>query len=288
MYKIYIAEDSQTNRYFLKKVLTGAGYEVKTFKNGIELFDALNFGQPDLIVTDIKMPVMDGFEMIKKIHELDNHDHFPIIITSANYKDVKNKIKGYDLGANDYLIPPVDGEELIGKVKSMIKTKKLYEELQASKERYRTVFENTGTATVIIEEDITISMANTQCEKLSGYSKKEIEKKMKWTDFVLPEDLERMKKYHITRRKAGEKPPTEYEFRLIDKKGNIRNIFMRIGMVPNTKKSIASLMDITERKNAEKNIKSEKMNCKPSLMVQKTGFMLLMKIIKSYELIKEF
>ena len=94
MYKIYIAEDSQTNRYFLKKVLTGAGYEVKTFKNGKELLDALNSGQPDLIVTDIKMPVMDGFEMIKKIHELDNHDHFPIIITSANYKDVKNKIKG--------------------------------------------------------------------------------------------------------------------------------------------------------------------------------------------------
>jgi len=58
MDKIYIAEDNQTNRYFLKKVLTGAGYEVKTFKNGKELFDALNSGQPDLIVTDIKMPVI--------------------------------------------------------------------------------------------------------------------------------------------------------------------------------------------------------------------------------------
>jgi len=139
VYKIYIAEDNQTNRYFLKKVLTGAGYEVQSFKNGKELLDALNSGQPDLIVTDIKMPVMDGFEMIEKIHELDNHDHLPIIIISANYKDVKNKIKGYDLGANDYIILPIDEDELVAKVKSMIKTKKLYEELQASKERYRTV-----------------------------------------------------------------------------------------------------------------------------------------------------
>jgi len=127
--------------------------------------------------------------------------------------------------------------------------------LAESEENYRTVFENTGTATVIIEEDITISMANTQCEKLSGYSKKEIKNKMKWTDFILPEDLERIKKYHIERIKSGGKPPTEYEFRLINKKGNIRDIFMRIGMVPNTKKSIASLMDITERKQAEERIK---------------------------------
>jgi len=120
-----------------------------------------------------------------------------------------------------------------------------------SEEKYQTIFENTGTATVILEENTVISMANTQFEKLSGYSKDEIENKMKWTDFVISEDLERMKKYHIARRKAGKNPPTEYEFRLIDKKGNIKNIFLKAAMIPNTKKSITSLMDITERKQAE-------------------------------------
>jgi PAS domain S-box-containing protein len=123
--------------------------------------------------------------------------------------------------------------------------------LKESKERYHTVFENTGTATMVIEEDMTISMVNTQFKKLSGYSKKEIENKMKWTDFIIPEDLERIKKYHITRGKTGENPPTEYEFRFIDRKGNIKDIFLKIGMISNTKKSIASLTDITERKQAE-------------------------------------
>ena len=135
------------------------------------------------------------------------------------------------------------------------KRKQAEQALKESEEKYRTVFENTGNATIIIEEDKTISMVNTQTEKMYGYSKEEIENKMKWTDFVISEDLERMKKYHIARRKAGGKAPTEYKFRLLDKKGNMRDIFLKIGMIPGTKKSVASLMDITERKQAEEKIK---------------------------------
>jgi PAS domain S-box-containing protein/putative nucleotidyltransferase with HDIG domain len=127
--------------------------------------------------------------------------------------------------------------------------------LLESEERYRTVFENAGNATVILEENMNISLSNSEFVKLSGYSKEEIENKMKWIDFVIPEDLERMKKYHLARRKAGEKPPIEYEFRLKDKKGNIKDIFLKIRIIPNTKKSIASLMDITEHKQSEERIK---------------------------------
>jgi len=147
---------------------------------------------------------------------------------------------------------------VLGIARDITEYKEAGKALAESEERYHIVFENTGTATMIIEEDRTISMVNTQGEKLSGYSKEEIENKMKWTDFIVPEDLERMKKYHIARRKAGEKPPTEYEFRMTDKKGNVKDMFLKIGMIPNTKKSIASLTDITERKQAEENVKNAK------------------------------
>ncbi|GAI15672.1 unnamed protein product, partial [marine sediment metagenome] len=63
-------------------------------------------------------------------------------------------------------------------------------------EKYRTTFENTGTAMAIIEEDTTISLVNHQFEILTGYSKEEIEGKKRWTEFVHEEDLERMKEYH--------------------------------------------------------------------------------------------
>ena len=107
--------------------------------------------------------------------------------------------------------------------KEMIRHKTTEAALQESKEIYQTIFENTGTAMAIIEEDMTISMVNTEFESISGYSKKEIEGKKKWTEFVVKEDLERLKKYHTLRRIDPDSVPKRYEFRSIDRYGSIRN-----------------------------------------------------------------
>ena len=124
--------------------------------------------------------------------------------------------------------------------------------LKESDDRYRSVFENTGTAVLIIENDKTISMVNTQFEKLSGYSKTEIEGSMKWTDFVTEEDQPRMLEYHVGRRRRSEDIPTEYEFRFVAKGGERKDIFCKIGMIPGTKTSVASWIDITSLRRAEK------------------------------------
>lgn len=170
-------------------------------------------------------------------------------------KFVKDDVKKLQPLVNAATIA-LENARLFEEVRKEITERKQAEKaLVESEKKYRTVFENTGTATVIIEEDKTISMANTQSEKLTGYSKDEIENKIKWTDFIIPEDLKMMEKYHRERRKAGGKVPTEYEFRLIDKKGNIKNIFLKVGIIPGSKKSIASLIDITEQKQAEERLK---------------------------------
>ncbi len=130
-------------------------------------------------------------------------------------------------------------------------TLKLKQRIGMSEEKYRTIFENTGTATVIIEEDTTISLVNGQFEELSGYSREEIEWKKSWTEFVIEEDLESMKKLHYSRRKDPESTLRKYEFRFVNKEGNVRDILLVIDMIPGTKKSVASLLDITKRKKAE-------------------------------------
>lgn len=116
---------------------------------------------------------------------------------------------------------------------------------------YETLFENTGTASIIIDEDTTILIANTTFTNLSGFQKEEIEGKKSWKDLVLTEDHELLEKYHYNRRTGIETPPESYEARLIDKEGNIRIILINVAMIPGTKKSIASLTDLTELKIAE-------------------------------------
>ncbi|MDP2816084.1 MAG: PAS domain-containing sensor histidine kinase, partial [Rectinemataceae bacterium] len=123
--------------------------------------------------------------------------------------------------------------------------------LKESEEKYRTVFENTGTAMVVIEENTIISLANTVFANLCGFSKDDIEGKKSWTEFVVKEDRERMLALHRLRRQNQEEALTHYEFRFVTKSGDIRHIFLTIDVIPGTKKSVASLMDITERKRME-------------------------------------
>jgi PAS domain S-box-containing protein len=129
--------------------------------------------------------------------------------------------------------------------------KKAEEALRDSEKRHRTIFENTGTATVQIEENTIISLANAEFEHLSGFSRREIEGKKSWTEFVVKEDLELMLDQHQMRMEGQERPLKNYEFRFISKSGDLRNIFLTIDMITGTKKSVASLLDITERKIAE-------------------------------------
>ncbi|MGB9715415.1 MAG: PAS domain S-box protein [Thermodesulfovibrionales bacterium] len=132
--------------------------------------------------------------------------------------------------------------------------KKAEEALRASEEKYRVVFETTGTAIVIVEDDI-ISMVNTEFEKLSGYFKEEVEGKKSWRDFIIKEDLERIEKFYRMYKVSPSAVPDTYEVKACDKFGNIKDIFMRIALIPNTKKMVVSLLDVTEHKRAEENLR---------------------------------
>jgi len=135
-------------------------------------------------------------------------------------------------------------------ISGYLKRKRTEEALRISKEKYRTVFETTGTATVIVEEDV-ISLANTEFEKLSGYAKEEVEGRKRWTEFIVEEDLEKMKEYYRLFRLDPSAVPVNYEFRARDRNGNVKDIFMKIARVKDTKKIVVSLLDITELKRAE-------------------------------------
>jgi PAS domain S-box-containing protein len=124
------------------------------------------------------------------------------------------------------------------------------ERLRDSELRYRTIFETTGNATMIVEADTTISLVNTEFEKLSGYSKEEIKGRKSWTEFFAREDLARIETYHRLRRTDPAAAPRHYECRIKNKAGQTRDVLATVAMLPGTSQSVVSLMDITESKKA--------------------------------------
>jgi PAS domain S-box-containing protein len=122
-------------------------------------------------------------------------------------------------------------------------------------EKYKTIFETTGSATAIIEEDTTISMANAEFLRLSGYSKKELEGKKSWQEFISKDDLEKMKEYHQLRRIDPNAAPRNYDAKFIDRQGRAKDVFATVDIIPGTQQSVISFMDITERKQAEEQVR---------------------------------
>lgn len=115
---------------------------------------------------------------------------------------------------------------------------------------YRTIFETTGAATVIIEQDMTLGLVNSEFEKLSGYPRREIEGCKKLSDFVLAEDMHRMSAYHYARRQNPAAAPRNYEFRFRDRRGAVKNIYMTIAIIAETGQSVGSFLDITGHRQA--------------------------------------
>ncbi|MGE5808635.1 MAG: ATP-binding protein [Nitrospirota bacterium] len=120
--------------------------------------------------------------------------------------------------------------------------------------RYRTFFETTSAANMISNEDATMLLVNEAFERLTGFSKEEMEGRKKWTDFFMAPDLEKSMTYHRMRRIDAGSAPTSYETRFIDKHGVIKDIFITVGMIPGTKQSAISCINITELKKLEKQL----------------------------------
>ena len=134
--------------------------------------------------------------------------------------------------------------------------KQMEETLRKDEELYQAMFENTGSSIILIEDDMTISMANKEFVRNTGYSSDEIIGCMKWTEIIHPDDLERMIEQHRLRRGSQGGALPNYEFRYITKTGDLRDTLLTIKLIPGTKKSIASLIDITDRKKAEEALKN--------------------------------
>jgi two-component system nitrogen regulation response regulator GlnG len=108
--EIWIAEDDRSLRWVMEKAIRREDIQVRSFENAEALLDALADDQPEIIISDIRMPGMDGLELLQRIHA--DHPDMPIIITTA-HSDLDSAVAAYQSGAFEYLPKPFDLEELV-------------------------------------------------------------------------------------------------------------------------------------------------------------------------------
>jgi len=112
--KIWIAEDDRSLRWVMEKAITRDGMDVRSFESGDDLLAVLRVSQPEIIISDIRMPGTDGLELLKQIHR--SHPGIPVIITTA-HSDLDSAVAAYQGGAFEYLPKPFDLDELVDVVR---------------------------------------------------------------------------------------------------------------------------------------------------------------------------
>ncbi len=143
---------------------------------------------------------------------------------------------------------------ILGSAMDITRKKQTEQRMTESENLYRTIFETTRTVISIVEEDKTLSLVNSEFERLTGYRKEDWEGKKKWTELVDKKDLKRLVNYHRQRRIDPDSVPKSYEYGLINSQGKVMNVLSTVSLIPGSKKYVSSVMDITELKEAEEQL----------------------------------
>ncbi len=130
--KILIVDDVPLNVELQKTYLLSVGYEVIVAMDGQAAIDKIESEGPDLILLDIMMPKINGFEVCKKIKSNPSTQFIPVVMVTA-LQEVEDKIRGIEAGADDFISKPFNKMELMARVKSLLRIKFLHDELEDAK-----------------------------------------------------------------------------------------------------------------------------------------------------------
>lgn len=125
---VLVVDDNELIRRLATTLLTKNNYTVSTATNGRDAIEQIGIDKPDVVLLDVMMPEMDGFECCRRLKNNDTTLDIPVILVSSNTETI-DKIKGLEIGASDYIVKPFDYGELLARVSTQVKMKNLVDEL---------------------------------------------------------------------------------------------------------------------------------------------------------------
>ena len=133
--RILVADDTDTIRALFEKLLTGDGYQVVSAADGLEALDAVSVHHPDVILTDVTMPGMDGIEVCRRLKS-DPETRLTPVVLITGLSDLPDRIRGIEAGADDFLTKPVHPQELRARVAALLRMKQLTDALDSAESAF--------------------------------------------------------------------------------------------------------------------------------------------------------
>ena len=254
--KVLAVDDNRTNLHILQVFLKKLGHQVITAENGEEAVRKFANEQPDIVLLDIMMPVMDGFEAARQIKAMTVERWTPVIFLSALNRD-ENLVEGLEAGADDYLTKPINFVVLEAKLRSMQRSLGLQQESIDALNRLKTISDNILEAIITIDEKGRIASVNSVAERIFGWSEHEIIGQN--INMLMPEPYHSEHDGYLANYMGGGEPRIlgrEREVTAKRKDGSIFPITLGVSDVwlENQRMFIGVVRDISERKRAEKEL----------------------------------
>lgn len=254
---ILILEDVPTDAELVEDELLQGGicFSSRRVATRDAYLKALEECTPDIILSDYSLPAFDGLSALKIATEKCPDSPFIFVTGALGEERVIELLKQ---GATDYvlkgrllrIVPAVS--RALQEAAERAERRRMAEALKESEVRYRTIFENAGTAIIIVDKDKRIALANRQFELLSGFSKAEIEGRKSWVDFLPENTLLEEENGDWSEKGHFPKPSDGYEVRMIDRLGRTRYVLINVAQIPPMDRVVISLLDITEFRKMER------------------------------------
>lgn len=153
--QILIVDDTIANLKLTSVFLRESGFNVRIAKSGLQALKSLEFASPDLILLDVMMPEMDGFETCRQLKNWEKTKDIPVIFMTAlsDLGNSENKVKGLSLGAVDYVSKPIQLEEVVARIKTHLRLRSLTKQLQEQRDLLDAVFNESADAIFLVNPE---------------------------------------------------------------------------------------------------------------------------------------